>query len=234
MVKLFHIDVNDEMKKIIESIQIDRNIDPFRTYQHDSDRKWKSFDGDLYSVIFDGIKNASDNNSSSTCDYGAQILTKLLNNMVIKMKTHMNLDECKKLFWLRFETPTTEFDIPRWHTDGFYFSSKDEKFVVSLKGNGTMIAKCENNSHTLQQMKAIHNEYPDYTIDSNNKYVHSQVNYDKRNELVAPILDKECEIIQLCNWKGVIYNVGNNENACIHSDPKKDAPRIFVGLVLGV
>lgn len=37
---------------------------------------------------------------------------------------------------------------------------------------------------------------------------------------------------QLENFDGVIYNIGDKPDACIHSEPKFDKPRLFLGLVL--
>ena len=39
-------------------------------------------------------------------------------------------------------------------------------------------------------------------------------------------------MLQLNNLQGVIYDVGNNDNACIHSEPKKDKKRILLGILI--
>ena len=43
---------------------------------------------------------------------------------------------------------------------------------------------------------------------------------------------KSCEIKQLENFEGVIYNIGGTADSCIHSEPRFDKPRLFLGLVL--
>ena len=38
---------------------------------------------------------------------------------------------------------------------------------------------------------------------------------------------KSCEIKQLENFEGVIYNIGGTADSCIHSEPRFDKPRLF-------
>ena len=152
----------------------------------------------------------------------------------------MNINKYHKLIWLRYRTTTDVYDIPRWHCDGNYnmnnqwdMMSKDKiqinqkKIIVSLIGSGTLIAKCSNSHNTI----TLEKKYPRY--DKNHKL------NTKNAKLIQKKLSKSldsCTLHQLDNFEGAIYNIGkvfNKEgNCCVHSEPKFDKPRLFLGLVL--
>ncbi len=100
---------------------------------------------------------------------------------------------------------------------------------MSLIGPGTLIAKCSN-SHNKELMEN--------TITLGKKYPRRDENH-KLNTKNAKLCQKKlskcldsCTVHQLDNFEGVIYNIGNVFNCCVHSEPKFDKPRLFLGLVL--
>ncbi len=77
------------------------------------------------------------------------------------------------------------------------------------------------NTHTLER------KYPRY--DENHKL--NTKNAKLIQKKLLKYLDS-CIIHQLDNFEGVIYNIGNVFNCCVHSEPKFNTSRLFLGLVL--
>lgn len=231
MAEIFNINMSEDMQNIIQQIQIEKSVNPFRSYERNKEGKWINFNGNMYDVIYKGIKDTSNKNSDDLCHQGSILISKILNKLADKLEKGLNNTNSKKIFWLRFETPDPMFDIPRWHIDGSYFGN-DMKIVASLKGNGTMIAQCKNNKEMIQNMNQIQRQYPTH-VKNGDKFEFNSENYAKYNEIISPILEKDCNIIQLNNFQGAVYNVGSNEISCIHSEPNKSNSRLFIAVVCG-
>lgn len=232
MVNIFNIDLNKTQRHILNQIHIERSIDPFVNFVHDQTNQWMSFNGNLDEVIFKGIKDTSFKNSDDLCYKASKIIAKLINTLQHKLKKDMKLENYNKIFWLRFETPDPEFNIPRWHTDGNYLSHNEKKILISLKGKGTLLAKCKDNQKLIKDIRLYKKLYPSFILYVNNIEVINRANYIKYNTIITELLKKNCEILQLNNFQGVIYDVGNSDNACIHSEPNKDTPRILLGILI--
>ena len=76
------------------------------------------------------------------------------------------------------------------------------------------------------KLDELNQKYPYY---NNNK--RNFKNARTINEEASTLIDK-CQMKQLENFDGVVYNIGRKGDACIHSEPKFDKPRLFLGLVL--
>jgi hypothetical protein len=220
--KFFDIHISDKNKNIISQINIERDIDPFVK------QGWPSYDKDPYEDIKQGIKDTGDN-SDEICHHGAQIISEMIKLGIDKLKRNMKIDNYNVILWLRFETPTEYFILPRWHTDANYFVNGNTrvksqmKILMSLKGPGTLLAKCDNNSSIIQQIKKVSRDH--------SRYENSE-NIQLENELIKPILDKNCTKHQLQNYQGAMYYVGNHDDSGIHYEPNKNESRLLLGILV--
>ena len=230
--KLFKLYISQENRDILKQIRIDHYIDPFRS--NIKGPGFTSFDIDPYETIYNGCKNTSKDNSDTLCHNVATLIKKIINVSIEKFKTEMNISKYNIVLWLRFEPSSTEFDIPRWHVDGGYRINGNtdikyqKKIIISLKGPGTMLAECKDptNKEIINQIRTADKDYPRYEQGLNKK------NMKKVNDIIEPILNDNCIIHQLENFQGVFYNVANHDMSGIHSEPKKNKPRIMLGLLI--
>ena len=231
MAEYFRIDLPDKHKDIIQNIKIEKNFDPFSHFHNPS---WKSFEGNskgtLYEYIYKSIINVSAKNKPKLARDAAKIINKILELAIVKLSKNMNIKNFNKLVWLRYRTESNEFDEPRWHSD-FYYTINDnfntytnqKKIIISLIGPGTLILKCDNdmNEEINKKLIELQGKYREPSLE----------NFRNINNEISENL-KSCEIKQLENFEGVIYNIGGEADSCIHSEPKFNKPRLFLGLVL--
>ena len=238
MAEYFKIDLPDKHKKIIQHIKIENNFDPFSDFHG----PWKSFEGNAYEYIYRSILRASSKNSSKMARDSAKIINKILELAIERLSKNMNIKNFNKLIWLRYRTECNEFNEPRWHIDGNYNINNmkieelknQKKIIISLIGPGTFVLNCdkETNEEIDIKLRDLDRKYPRY--DTNNNY--NLENAKKINDEIAKNM-KSCQIKQLENFDGVIYNIGGRYHkkqmdSCLHSEPKFDKPRLFLGLVL--
>ena len=233
MAEYFKIELPDNHKNIIESIKIENDLDAFSEFQF----PFKSFQGNAYDYIHKSILEASPNNSYKLATNGAKIINKILELAIEKLSKNMNIKNFNKIIWLRYRGLSNEFDEPRWHHDGNYNIDNmpfeklknQKKIIISLNGPGTLILNCDNETIKELDIKLyeLNEKYPYY----NNNKKRNFKNAKKINEEASKLIDK-CQMEQLKNFDGVIYNIGRKGDACIHSEPKFDKPRLFLGLVL--
>jgi hypothetical protein len=121
---------------------------------------------------------------------------------------------------IRFSLPTDEYNIPRWHYDGCFFYKRDiieTKFVVTLKGEGTMI--CESNENTRKEFFRLFKSQED----------RSEI---KNREILNNFLhDSNAKIIQVDERKGCLFIVADEDMEAIHSEPNITRDRIYISVV---
>lgn len=232
MAEYFKIDLPDKHKDIIQQIKIDKGYDPFSAFHS----PWTSFNGNAYEYIYQSILDVSSKNSIELAKEAAKIINKILELAIEKLSKNMNIKKFNKLIWLRYRTETKRYDEPRWHRDGNYYLDNmkaedlknQKKIIISLIGPGTLILNCDknNNKKLINKLKELNEKYP--RIDKNGINLENAKKLN--NEIVKDV--ESCQIKKLENFDGVIYNIGNKPDACIHSEPKFDKPRLFLGLVL--
>lgn len=134
-----------------------------------------------------------------------EILYQLVSNIILASK--------KQTAWvcIRAALPTSEFDIPRWHMDGAYYSPYDSlqyKFAAALKGSQTLF-------------------FP-LTDDNRNIYLENHANRDFLSQFFDSRL---AEVAESC--QGAFFLVGNQKSAALHSEPCIQTPRIFISVLPG-
>lgn len=141
-----------------------------------------------------------------------------------------DLDKESAWVMVRVSLPNNDFNVPRWHTDGKYFSpfdAKDKtyKLVMTVKGPPTRFGEKINSEKFEELTREISRNYE---LNSDDTETFEREDFRIRKELNETIREanppKEGE--------AVYYLVGD-ENIGIHSEPKIDAPRIFMSIVVG-
>ena len=161
-----------------------------------------------------------------------------VNNMeklIIRLIKKVLLGYKMKYFWLaiKISPPNKQFDIPRWHKDGTFFTGdKNEqssvKFITTLKGPGTLLIK------STKKINKIYNEILEEQFTEMRKYKTIQEKI-KISDNFRPILAKKFskeKYIQAKNNDGILFYTGiPHDNAALHSEPKMDTSRIFISIL---
>jgi len=174
-----------------------------------------------------------------------EFLTNIGNNQninIISNIIHKLLDKITKGYqtkqcWMtiRATLPSNEYDIPRWHKDGNFFNDPDRnasKFITILKGPGTIFIK---------KSKKLNDIYYKYFIKKRNEYNKNKDDYDEKIENKYRKLYinkfKDFKQNQLKTRDGLIFFTGIHKdkliNGLLHSEPKKDTPRLFISILPG-
>lgn len=136
------------------------------------------------------------------------IIYKIINDVI----TASNKDSA----WIsiRAFVPTHEYDIARWHTDGYFYppyKGKEYKFAFVIKGPSTLFYKLPGK---------MREKFYEVYGNGNNR------------EAVLKILDPS-KTITLDKGVGGFFLVGDHKTSAVHSEPKIDVKRIFISVVPG-
>lgn len=119
---------------------------------------------------------------------------------------------------VRSFTPCSLYDVPRWHTDGYYyepFQGNQYKVVISLKGAGTLF------SSVAPSVRRAFNALQ--------KLEDTEETRQQRARLLAPHSPSSPFV-----WgQGSIFIVGSPTNAAIHSEPPIKEERLFMSVLPG-
>jgi len=119
---------------------------------------------------------------------------------------------------LRASLPTDEFNVPRWHVDGYYYGSDEgdqHKVVFTLKGASTPIADLPENIRT--DFNALSKVCRDDTP-------------EQRRILAALVEDHF--VTSAARGQGSVFVVGP-DHAAIHSEPPIHTARLFFSVMPG-
>ncbi len=161
------------------------------------------------------------NNSEESIEVIVKKISDAVKGMLLDFKAE------SILVMVRVSLPNDAYDIPRWHTDGRYFTSEEKvyKKVFTLKGAATRFAKIKD----AEEFEKLHEQ----SIENDK---HNAVNSGKhKNEdfRIREDLDTTVEEIRSAEpGESVIYLVGDKD-AVIHSEPVMIEPRIFVSVIVG-
>jgi hypothetical protein len=156
------------------------------------------------------------NNDSKNIETLCKIVNKLVKAVCKGYSTkHAWID-------IRVKNPDNDFDIPRWHMDGYFFMDTPEdrkqlqsKFVTVLRGAGTLMVsatkkeKEEYNRIMRENRPKTHEEAEQYYKDE-----HKQMELRLKTNKVF----ENKKVKQLKNDEGLIFIVGNLDKALIHSE----------------
>jgi hypothetical protein len=173
------------------------------------------------------IKSLSQENEIIALEV-SQLITKLIKGLVQASG--------KETAWiaLRPSMPNSDFDLPRWHKDGYFYGPYDirqYKFALLLKGPSTLFCKLspdEKNVFDILQKKQI----PKIVQDENGKIIKIEEDMSNRQALATMIRDFQAPITIAKPYQGAVFVVGES-NSTIHSEPPISENRLFLSILPG-
>lgn len=143
-------------------------------------------------------------------------------------------------FTIRIQYSNNEYDIPRWHSDGYFYNWEElsQKNEVQLKLAGTLIGpgtlfKIDNNNMKNEYIRIsteLHQKNK-LRVDYDPKKRNREVEISSRKTIAESL--KSYEEIQPKNDQVAIFSVGNQFKSTIHSEPQIDTKRLFFSIVAG-
>lgn len=184
----------------------------------------------------DGFKNEvtgfmeSLGNSRDLSISSARILEKKINEIIQAFNA--------EAAWVtvRSSHDVDEFDIPRWHQDGYFYSPYDRpqyKIGIVLKGPGTLFCSLSDEGRT--EFNTIQSSIP-LTPDMSPDEIKAKT--IELQYLLAQLIEKykarkEAPVYQGETNSGIIFIVGDENSAAIHSEPPIHSDRLFVSVLPG-
>lgn len=140
-------------------------------------------------------------------------LIQKITKIIFEVASYVSQASHKESAWVsvRAFTPNHDFDIPRWHWDGYYYAPYSGfvfKFATVLKGNPTLFCQLPKD---LREIFELHSE--------ERKFL-SQLLEGENIETAKP-------------GQGSFFIVGDNDKAAVHSEPKMDCERLFFSVLPG-
>jgi hypothetical protein len=145
-------------------------------------------------------------------------LTKAILGVVSRYVKEQQKEEA--LVYVRVTTPNDDFNIARWHRDGFFFNPDEEKkLVFSLKGPVSLIGKAISLANFNEEENSLNRLLNDKDLSDPEVMAARERMAQNVTPLPPPALGQ-----------GVVFSVGS-ESATIHSEPPLNEARIFVSVV---
>jgi hypothetical protein len=137
------------------------------------------------------------------------VVTEMICRIVCAVKEACNKDSA----WIcvRAFLPTAEFDIPRWHTDGYYYSPYAGfavKFATALQGRQTIFYPLP---HSMREQF--------YVCKDDRAALNKLLDYEKSKSATQ--------------GQGVFFIVGDKNYAAVHSEPAVKEERLFLSVLPG-
>ena len=215
----YDLNLSDNEIKILEKITINPIIS--NSYEN-----YGNIDK-LEVEVSEFIKSLSEENEIIASE-ASQLITKLVKGLVQASG--------KETAWvaLRPSIPNSEFDLPRWHHDGYYYGPREiqqYKFALVLKGPSTLFCKLshdEKNAFDILKKKEIQK----IVQDENGKIIKFEEDMSNRQALATMIRDFQAPITIANPYQGAVFVVGGN-NGAIHSEPPISENRLFLSILPG-
>jgi hypothetical protein len=211
-----NLDINKTDTSIIKSLKID----------HDSQFSY-----------FGKFDKLSESINIFFLEYTTQpVLSKKLANIFMNKIVEPYLKATfNEYLWLtiRISVPNNDFDIHRWHADGYYYNVAEysKKQLPQVKLAGALIGPT-----TLFINKSGLNEmYYDMfrELYKGFDYKNFDVNKDIENRKFIDNVLSKYDIVQPQENQASIFIVGLQNKSAIHSEPKMNANRLFYSIVSG-
>ena len=215
-----NIGLTDYEKELLQSLQSKTNIEHslilnyYGVYDHDK----------LYDAIYNFILKLGYNIEES--QQIANIILTKVTKPYLKAQKHDSL-----WFTIRFTVPNDQFEIPRWHVDGFFYKSHEYiqnnmsqmKLAGVLYGPGTLFKK-DNIEMRKKYYENLLPYNPNIPFDDDADIE----NRKKLEEVLVPY-----ETIQPSNDQVAIFIVGKMDQNAVHSEPNMTTNRFFFSIVSG-
>ena len=220
--KLFDIKYTDKEKQTINNFKINNETEFFYTGKFNKDNLLK--DNQTKINILKFIESIGNNNEKDI---------KVIKNIIYKLldKVTNGYDNEYIVLDINTSLPNNEFNMPRWHIDGY---PNNSKFVTVLKGPSTLFIDDKDSKSRKIYFTIEDLLIKEYKKNSNGEY--NEKTHDKYRKILAKKL-KDCKIIQPQNNQGTIFltdaPVNNTTIGGIHSEPPFNEKRFFIGIMCG-
>ncbi|WP_032113978.1 hypothetical protein [Candidatus Paracaedibacter symbiosus] len=148
--------------------------------------------------------------------------TKAVSQLIVRLVKDILQGSRQETAWVavRAFTPTFEYDLPRWHIDGYYykpFVGNPYKIVMILIGAPTLFYRLPINKR---------GKFYDLIYEGTKKN-----NYNR--QAIADFLANSKEAISMPQLgQGTVFIVGSS-NAAVHSEPAIKKERLFLSVLPG-
>ncbi|MDP1723887.1 MAG: hypothetical protein Q8L85_04220 [Alphaproteobacteria bacterium] len=165
-----------------------------------------------------------------------EIIAKEVSQLIEKLVKELIQASGKETAWvaLRPSIPNSDFDLPRWHHDGYFYKPYDiqqYKFALVLKGPSTLFCKLspdEKKAFDILKKKEIQK----IVQDESGKIIKFEEDISNRQALATMISDFQAPITIAKPYQGAVFVVGGNK-AAIHSEPPISTNRLFLSILPG-
>jgi hypothetical protein len=182
----------------------------------------------LESEIVDFLKSLGNNEED------AQAAAIIIYNLV--MNSIISFDGGTAWVALRAFTPNELYELPRWHTDGAFYQSKEMlcyKIAYILQGPTTLFLRlpAEIRAQFFEIQSKTFRGMTSAAIKSLSRPELDALTRADRIKLVE--LVKDFQVYTVPADKGVIFVTGDRKRAGIHSEPAMHKNRLFLSIVPG-
>ncbi len=128
------------------------------------------------------------------------------------------------------------YNVPRWHTDGYYYlpySGSQRKVATALKGPGTLF--CKVSEDVRAKIDQIQSEpFRGLTEKEVKSLTKAELEaMTKRSRMKLAELLENHPIVQLPAGEGMLWIVGDQHLAAVHSEPPIHEDRLFISILPG-
>ena len=205
--------LDDNEKNLLNKIKLDNDINDLNYYgKFDKHR------------IMDILRNhiMSIGNEQLLSDQIANIMTqRIIQPFLISMANNS--------LWLKISVmfPTTDYETPRWHFDGYYYDPTNDRIQMKLAGTlygpGTLFKK--DNTDMRNKYFEMRKDLPPSKGDRTQETINRKI--------IATGLQSYENEQPSNNNQVVLFIVGDQKKAAIHSEPNITSKRLFFSVVPG-
>ena len=218
-----NIGLTDEEIQLINSIKI--NFDIIK--KNNLSYAGVYYNYSLYDLIYNFILHLG-NEEKESHQITHILITKVI-EPYLKAMNHTSL-----WFEIRIMNPINEFEIPRWHIDGFFYKANEytmdnklqQKLAGIFYGPGTLFKKHDDvivNKY-LELYRKLYKNF-------DRKQFNGQLDMENR-KIIAEQLS-QYEEVQPSNNEIAIFIVGDEKRSAVHSEPNMTTNRFFYSIVSG-
>jgi hypothetical protein len=172
--------------------------------------------------------------SLGNTDENAQIACKIMHKIVSNSLVALHAQAA----WVTIRSfkPNEIYNLPRWHTDGYYFqpfSGVCYKIVCALQGANTLFV------HVPDAMRVEFFAIQSRALSGIKKTVHKNLSkkdsdYIRRSTRMQRVdLLKDFSVQAATAGQGTVFIIGDREKSAIHSEPPMHEDRLFMSIVPG-
>lgn len=209
----FDVGITPEEREAIEAVRIEKELSQFNYYGPAGEGLVEGLSAHLIQL---------EGNTEAT------IIS--LSRLVARVASLVEKDLRKEAVWamVRVTLPSDDFDIPRWHQDGYYMrqdEGEEYKLVFTIKGPQSRFAEIVDEEGYRSCAKE---DVTNVSEHEGNFDVYFQEDVRIKRALERTVMESDT----IPEGRATFYRVGNG-GAKVHSEPPLHEPRIFMSVVAG-